>query len=78
MNHTAPTAVNWQEIDVYALPGKGIFRFDPHDLTLYPIIIGDLIEQAGTQKAFSYAFISNLLFLFLSILFVFGLFVYRT
>jgi len=49
MKHTAPTAMNWQEIDIYVVLGKGIFRYDPHDSTLYPIVKGDLREQAGTQ-----------------------------
>lgn len=50
MKHTAPTAVNWQEIDIYVVLGKGIYRYDPHDSTLYPIVKGDLREQAGTQE----------------------------
>jgi len=50
MKHTAPTAVNWQEIDVYAVLGKGIYLYDPHDSTLYPVVKGDLREQAGTQE----------------------------
>ena len=49
MKHTAPTAVNWQEIDIYVVLGKGIYRYDPHDSTLYPVVKGDLREQAGTQ-----------------------------
>jgi len=49
MKHTAPTAVNWQEIDVYAVVGKGIYRYDPQDSTLYPVVKGDWREQAGTQ-----------------------------
>lgn len=50
MKHTAPTAVNWQEIDVYVVLGKGIYLYDPHDSTLYPVVKGDLREQAGTQE----------------------------
>jgi SagB-type dehydrogenase family enzyme len=49
MKHTAPTAVNWQEIDVYIVLGKGIYRYNPHDSTLYPVVKGDMREQAGTQ-----------------------------
>ncbi|MEI6680715.1 MAG: nitroreductase family protein [Mariniphaga sp.] len=49
MKHTAPTAVNWQEIDVYVVLGKGIYLYDPHDSTLHPVLKGDLREQAGTQ-----------------------------
>jgi SagB-type dehydrogenase family enzyme len=50
MKHTAPTAMNWQEIDVYVVLGKGIYLYNPHDSTLYPVIKGDLREQAGTQE----------------------------
>jgi len=50
MKHTAPTAVIWQEIDIYVVLGKGIYRYEPHDSTLYPIVKGDLREQAGTQS----------------------------
>jgi len=49
MKHTAPTAMNQQEIDIYVVLGKGIFLYDPHDSTLYPVVKGDLREQAGTQ-----------------------------
>jgi nitroreductase len=49
MKHTAPTAVNWQEIDNVVL-GKGIYRYDPHDSTLYTFSKGDLRELAETQE----------------------------
>ena len=49
MKHTSPTAVNWQEIDVYAILGKGIYFYNPHDSTLYPVVKGDLRALAGTQ-----------------------------
>ncbi len=49
MKHTAPTAVNWQEIDIYTVLGKGIYIYNPHDSTLYPVLKGDFREQAGTQ-----------------------------
>jgi len=49
MKHTAPTAVNWQEIDVYIVLGKGIYLYNPHDSTLFPVVKGDLREQAGTK-----------------------------
>jgi SagB-type dehydrogenase family enzyme len=50
MKHTAPTAMNWQEIDIYVVLGKGIYRYEPHDSTLHPVAKGDLREQAGTQE----------------------------
>jgi len=49
MKHTAPTAVNRQEIDIYVVLGKGIFWYDPQDSTLYLVVKGDLREEAGTQ-----------------------------
>jgi SagB-type dehydrogenase family enzyme len=49
MKHTAPTAVNWQEIDVYVVLGKGIYLYNPHDSTLYPVVKGDFRAQTGTQ-----------------------------
>jgi nitroreductase len=49
MKHTSPSAMNWQEIDVYVILGKGIFRYEPHDSTLYPVAKGNYRELAGTQ-----------------------------
>lgn len=49
LKHTAPTAMNWQEIEVYVVLGKGIYRYDPHDSTLYPVVKGDHRDKAGTQ-----------------------------
>lgn len=50
LKHTAPTAVNWQEIDIYVILGKGVYLYDPHDSTIYPVAKGDFREKAGTQE----------------------------
>ncbi len=50
MKHTAPTAVNWQEIDIYVVLGKGIYLYNPHDSTLIPVAKGDLRYLAGTPE----------------------------
>lgn len=31
---TAPSARNWREIDVYVAMSRGLYRFDPHTMTL--------------------------------------------
>lgn len=46
---TAPTARNWQEIDLYvALPG-GVYRYDAVAHALEPVAGGDLRGVTGTQ-----------------------------
>jgi len=47
---TAPTAKNWQEIDVYAaLPG-GLYLYNAKDHVLAPVLNEDLRQFAGKQK----------------------------
>jgi nitroreductase len=46
---TAPSAHNWQEVDVYvALPG-GVFLYDAAANTLKPVVTGDLRALTGSQ-----------------------------
>jgi len=46
---TAPSAVNWQEIDVYvALPG-GLFRYDAPSHSLQPVLAEDIRALTGMQ-----------------------------
>ena len=46
---TAPSARNWQEIDLYvALPG-GVYRYDAAAHALDPVVGGDLRAVTGTQ-----------------------------
>jgi nitroreductase len=46
---TAPSAHNWQEVDVYAVMASGAYLYDPAANTLRPVAGGDLRALAGTQ-----------------------------
>lgn len=46
---TAPTAVNWQEIDVYAALPDGLYLYDAAAHQLQPVLAGDLRPQTGRQ-----------------------------
>lgn len=46
---TAPTARNWQELDVYVVKADGAFRYDAPAHALVPVASGDLRGLAGTQ-----------------------------
>jgi SagB-type dehydrogenase family enzyme len=46
---TAPSAVNWQEIDVYAAMPDGLFFYNADDHVLEPVMEEDLRKQAGKQ-----------------------------
>jgi nitroreductase len=47
---TAPSAMNWQEIDLYAVMEKGIFLYDAAEHVLKPVAAGDFRAQAGRQE----------------------------
>jgi SagB-type dehydrogenase family enzyme len=47
--HTAPTARNWQDIDVYIMMKEGVFLYDPISSQLKPVASGDFRSSAGTQ-----------------------------
>jgi SagB-type dehydrogenase family enzyme len=47
---TAPSARNWQEIDVYVALADGTYRFDPPSHTLQPVAQGDLRRLTGVQN----------------------------
>lgn len=47
--HTAPSALNWQEIDIYIAMKKGLYLYDPKKNTLEPIIPDDIREHVGKQ-----------------------------
>ncbi len=47
---TAPSAMNWQEIDVYVALKKGMYRYDPKAHTLEPVVSGDLRAATGGQS----------------------------
>lgn len=46
---TAPTARNWQEIDVYAVTAEGAYLYDHRAHRLKAVIKGDLRAQTGKQ-----------------------------
>ncbi len=46
---TAPSAVNWQEIDVYVCTAEGASLFDAKEHALKPIVAEDLRALTGTQ-----------------------------
>ncbi len=46
---TAPSAMNWQEIDVYVSTKHGLFLYDPLKHVLAPILLEDIREKTGMQ-----------------------------
>jgi nitroreductase len=46
---TAPSARNWQEIDVLVVDATGAYLYDAKAHSLAPIVAGDLRASAGTQ-----------------------------
>lgn len=46
---TAPSSMNYQEIDVYVLLKAGIYRYDAKGNTLVPVADGDFRSAAGKQ-----------------------------
>ncbi len=46
---TAPTAMNWQDTDVYAILRSGIYKYNPITLKLELIKVGNFMKYAGKQ-----------------------------
>lgn len=46
---TAPSAVNWQEIDIYVATADGLFLYDAKAHTLKPILAEDIRAATGRQ-----------------------------
>jgi SagB-type dehydrogenase family enzyme len=46
---TAPSAVNWQEIDIYVATAEGLFLYDAKTQTLEPVLSGDIRPATGKQ-----------------------------
>jgi len=44
---TAPSAYNWQEIDIYIANSRGLYLYDAKTLTLHPVLAGDIREKTG-------------------------------
>lgn len=47
--HTAPSAQNKQEIDVYVSTADGVYLYDPKASVLQPVVAGDIRALTGTQ-----------------------------
>jgi len=47
---TAPTAVNWQEIDVYIALAEGLYLYDAKMNVLQPVLAGDIRAVTGRQN----------------------------
>jgi SagB-type dehydrogenase family enzyme len=46
---TAPTAKNWQELDVYVVVPEGIYVYDAPAHSLNPVLAGDFRGETGAQ-----------------------------
>ena len=46
---TSPSAMNWQEIDVYVATAHGLFLYDPLKHVLQPVLSEDIREKTGMQ-----------------------------
>jgi len=47
---TAPTAMNWQEIDIYVFLETGVYFYDAVEMKLKAVVLGDYRSLAGTQE----------------------------
>jgi SagB-type dehydrogenase family enzyme len=47
---TAPSAVNWQEIDIYVATADGLYLYNANEHTLKPVIKQDIRELTGKQS----------------------------
>jgi SagB-type dehydrogenase family enzyme len=46
---TAPSAVNWQEIDIYVATAEGLYLYDAKEHALQPVLAGDIRAETGRQ-----------------------------
>lgn len=46
---TAPSALNWQEIDIYAATGEGLYLYDSKNHLLQPVLAEDVRPMTGRQ-----------------------------
>jgi nitroreductase len=46
---TAPSAMNWQEIDVFVALPEALYLYEPKSHTLLPVVMKDLREATGKQ-----------------------------
>ncbi len=57
-HRTAPSAMNWQEIDIYVAMEDGLYLYDAKAHVLKPILKDDLREKTGTQAYVKDAFMN--------------------
>ena len=48
-HRTAPSAVNWQEIDIYVATADGLYLYEAKGHTLQPILAKDIRAETGMQ-----------------------------
>ncbi len=46
---TAPSAMNWQEMDIYVATAEGLFRYDAKGNRLAPVLAQDIRNATGLQ-----------------------------
>jgi SagB-type dehydrogenase family enzyme len=46
---TAPSAMNWQEVDIYGAMAGGLYLYDPEGHMLKPVLSGDIRAMTGRQ-----------------------------
>lgn len=46
---TAPSAMDWQEVDIYVSLKTGTYQYEPHANELIPVLAGDIRSQTGVQ-----------------------------
>jgi len=49
-HRTAPSAMNWQEVNIYVATPEGVYVYDPKDDALDPVLSGDYRAATGTQS----------------------------
>ena len=49
-HRTAPSAMNWQETDIYVATAEGLYVYDAKALLLKPVVRGDVRATTGTQS----------------------------
>ncbi len=47
---TAPSAMNWQEVDIYVAAPDGVYIYDAKGNVLTPVLAGDFRSNTGTQS----------------------------
>ena len=58
---TAPSAVNWQETDIYVITADGVYLYDAKKNALDTVLSKDIREMAGKQEYVKTAPVNNLI-----------------